>query len=682
MRFLAFILLFVCPLFCISQQSDKFSDKNNIVVLKDTNKVLAKGGPPPGVMVPPNDNCTSATPLTATGVPVLCLSNATANTVVSDPMPSCFAYNVFSVWYSYTPATAGSLSLTIAGKTQKGSGIAIYSGGCGTFTSANELGCGQVSNFPVIVGTASATASCLTAGTTYYILVESATAGSYSITTTYSNTAAPGPANNCCTNAIDISTSLNSTPIVGTTSLATNDAPFVGSCNTAYNNVWYSFIAQGPNLEVTITGTATPQFLVLGAAGTATDVCTSTGVSSILCGTAGSTNNVTSLADSLTRGNTYYISVVNTNTVGAGSFTLNVNNPVPYPAGTDCATATMLCGSHTATGGNTNLWGYQDLTASTGDCFGGANTEIHSAWYYISILTGGTLNMNIASSTAYNYDFSIWKSTTTNICDNLNSGSLVSCNSYTPSTTTGGLSAAGTTTFTSTGPSSFNSTLNTTTNDVYAILVNSPAIAGTYTINITGTSILSCTVPIILPIELTNFTATQNGHEVDLKWITASEKNNNYFTIERSADGKTFEEFKKVKSASESGNSTGNLQYILTDYAPLAGVSYYRLSQTDLNGKTNKLTIVSVTNKENDGAFTIAPNPTTGLLNVSYICQANTTGLLKLFDDKGNLVLEKNILCTNGANKTQLDLQEKPSGIYLVTFTTNTSFYCAKLVKN
>ena len=86
-----------------------------------------------------------------------------------------------------------------------------------------------------------------------------------------------------------------------------------------------------------------------------------------------------------------------------------------------------------------------------------------------------------------------------------------------------------------------------------------------------------------LPIELLSFTAQPNGGQVDLEWRTASEQNNDHFTVERSADAVAFTALLQVPGA---GNSQSVIDYADVDPSPLDGLSYYRLRQTDLDGTT------------------------------------------------------------------------------------------------
>lgn len=86
-----------------------------------------------------------------------------------------------------------------------------------------------------------------------------------------------------------------------------------------------------------------------------------------------------------------------------------------------------------------------------------------------------------------------------------------------------------------------------------------------------------------LPIELLSFTAYPQGQQVQLEWSTASERNNERFTVERSADGV---EFSTLLSMPGAGNSVDLLRYAALDPTPLQGLGYYRLRQTDFDGRS------------------------------------------------------------------------------------------------
>lgn len=119
-----------------------------------------------------------------------------------------------------------------------------------------------------------------------------------------------------------------------------------------------------------------------------------------------------------------------------------------------------------------------------------------------------------------------------------------------------------------------------------------------------GTFTLSAIDPQPLPIELLTFTAQYNGHSVDINWTTASEVNNDYFTVERSTDAS---EFLPVGYKKSLVNSSYPVNYMHEDKEPLKGISYYRLRQTDKDGRTSVSKPRQV-NISNTSAFAVYAN--------------------------------------------------------------------------
>lgn len=109
--------------------------------------------------------------------------------------------------------------------------------------------------------------------------------------------------------------------------------------------------------------------------------------------------------------------------------------------------------------------------------------------------------------------------------------------------------------------------------------------------NLSGPAILcqSCS----LPIELISFTANLNAGIVHLDWVTASEEGNDYFMVQRSADGFSWEDVVMVDGAN---NSSTTLYYHEEDRAPYMGLSYYRLKQVDMNGAYSYSDVKAVSN--------------------------------------------------------------------------------------
>ena len=96
----------------------------------------------------------------------------------------------------------------------------------------------------------------------------------------------------------------------------------------------------------------------------------------------------------------------------------------------------------------------------------------------------------------------------------------------------------------------------------------------------------------LLPIELTLLYAVCNEQGVvELHWQTASETNNDYFTILRSFDGVHFEELDIVWGA---GTTTEFHNYEYFDSEDKEGVVYYKLRQTDYDGNTTESKVIAV----------------------------------------------------------------------------------------
>ncbi len=163
-----------------------------------------------------------------------------------------------------------------------------------------------------------------------------------------------------------------------------------------------------------------------------------------------------------------------------------------------------------------------------------------------------------------------------------------------------------------------------------------------------------------LPIELTDFTATCSNSKVYVNWNTATELNNQYYTLERSGDGVHFEPITYVNGH---GTTVSANHYSYIDEAPLSGISYYRLKQTDFNGTSKTFRIESVScDKSND--ISIYPNPNKG----SFVVNGTSAGAeLIVTDIVGKVILQT----ITTAEQTSVDLTKFSTGIYYITVKQN-----------
>lgn len=174
-----------------------------------------------------------------------------------------------------------------------------------------------------------------------------------------------------------------------------------------------------------------------------------------------------------------------------------------------------------------------------------------------------------------------------------------------------------------------------------------------------------------LPVELLHFDARPEEAEVLCTWATASETNNDFFTVERSADGETFSNIGEVDGA---GNSQTTLSYAFSDDAPLDGLSYYRLRQTDFDGTEAWSQAVAVWHGAPTSELVLYPNPCADELFV--LGGALAGELVSIIDATGRMVIDRVMLA--GA---RLDVSALPSGSYVVQLATSGGRRSARFVK-
>lgn len=172
-----------------------------------------------------------------------------------------------------------------------------------------------------------------------------------------------------------------------------------------------------------------------------------------------------------------------------------------------------------------------------------------------------------------------------------------------------------------------------------------------------------------LPVELLTFDANLDGEQVLLTWETASEINNDYFTLEKSTDAINFTEFARVDGA---GNSNEEIHYKSTDFDPSVGINYYRLKQTDFDGKFEYSPIKSVI-IEPKANIEVYPNPSNGNLTV----EATNVMVdeIKIMNSWGELVR------TVQMNETMLDISDLANGVYFIHIQTGEKTVVKRVVK-
>jgi hypothetical protein len=181
-----------------------------------------------------------------------------------------------------------------------------------------------------------------------------------------------------------------------------------------------------------------------------------------------------------------------------------------------------------------------------------------------------------------------------------------------------------------------------------------------------------------LPIELLSFDAIMNNKQVDVTWSTATETNNDYYTIEKSKDGIHFEPLSIVDAA---GNSSSIINYKDIDTNPFEGISYYRLKQTDFNGTFTYSKIVAVNYSLSKDGFTIFPNPTQGEINITFEDLEQKEVLVVIRDISGKECFSKVIITQENQQLIGIDSEHKlAAGTYIITASSNNKLYSKKLI--
>ncbi len=126
-----------------------------------------------------------------------------------------------------------------------------------------------------------------------------------------------------------------------------------------------------------------------------------------------------------------------------------------------------------------------------------------------------------------------------------------------------------------------------------------------------------------LPVVLAHFSAAPEGRLANLSWATTSESNSSHFEIQHSPDAKSWREIGRVKSK---GNGNSLLRYSYTHETPSAGINYYRLRMTDLEGSfelsgIKSLEFSRLTKTE------VFPNPATGMFSIRSDNWEQVTGI-------------------------------------------------------
>ncbi len=165
-----------------------------------------------------------------------------------------------------------------------------------------------------------------------------------------------------------------------------------------------------------------------------------------------------------------------------------------------------------------------------------------------------------------------------------------------------------------------------------------------------------------LPVELLHFNVQNQTDAAAISWATASETNNDFYTVLRSTDPGS--DWEIILTTEGAGNSTTRTDYLGYDEQPLHGVSYYRLAQTDFDGKYEQFEIKSLHRKPKPGDFgmELFPNPGSDVVYV-YSDRSLQGVSTVLYDMQGG---EMHVIIELNDSHAKIGVNDLPVGVYIL----------------
>lgn len=187
-----------------------------------------------------------------------------------------------------------------------------------------------------------------------------------------------------------------------------------------------------------------------------------------------------------------------------------------------------------------------------------------------------------------------------------------------------------------------------------------------------------------LPVDFISFEGELQQEGVYLNWRTASEKNNDFFEVQRSRDGANFEVIGKVVG---NGNKVTESSYDFVDYNQPSGLLYYRLRQVDFDGGFEYSSTLSISSKENEGESfeltSIYPSPFNERFTLEFVAPEGGQVNVSLLNMQGQTVYSEDLGVYAGHNSLNFDqgyaLQK---GYYLLVLEQNGNKINEKIYKN
>ncbi|HEY0676639.1 MAG TPA: T9SS type A sorting domain-containing protein [Chitinophagaceae bacterium] len=168
---------------------------------------------------------------------------------------------------------------------------------------------------------------------------------------------------------------------------------------------------------------------------------------------------------------------------------------------------------------------------------------------------------------------------------------------------------------------------------------------------------------VVLPVSLKDFTARLNQGKVKLEWITSAENNSGTFTVERA--GRDMK-FTTLTTLDASGYSSAEHKYEAFDNSPQNGMNFYRLAQTDRDGKTQYFEVRRVLNGKQVTSVVVAPNPVRNNITVFVNVEKAQKLTLSLIDAHGRTIRSVERQYREGLQEIFINAEDLAPGNYLL----------------
>ena len=182
-------------------------------------------------------------------------------------------------------------------------------------------------------------------------------------------------------------------------------------------------------------------------------------------------------------------------------------------------------------------------------------------------------------------------------------------------------------------------------------------------------------IPLPAPVELTFFKTELNKGLINLDWQTASETNNDYFSVEYSSDARNYTEIGQINGA---GTIQTKQNYSYTHRTPANGLNYYRLKQIDFDGAF-EYSPVQVVEVKRETPIRIFPSQAFETITVDLAEAAKEETVIGVYDVMGRMVLSQ--VMGAEATRSELNVANLTKGHYFIQLQSGSERYTERFIK-